>query len=86
MGSSEEEEEEELRVESRVESRVEAPNTEMLFSPTSLDECVREWDDLEKNYQQIQVQKQPVKEVLLGSEPAWTTSTEAGTGELKKPD
>lgn len=27
----------------------------MLFSPTSLTECVREWDDLEKNYQQIQV-------------------------------
>lgn len=27
----------------------------MLFSPTSLTECVREWEDLEKNYQQIQV-------------------------------
>lgn len=34
----------------------------MLFSPTSLTECVREWDDLEKNYQQIQV-NQPARKL-----------------------
>lgn len=27
----------------------------MLFSPTGLSECLREWEDLEKGYQQIQV-------------------------------
>ena len=26
----------------------------MLFSPAGLSECVREWEDLEKDYQQIQ--------------------------------
>lgn len=26
-----------------------------MLTPTSLTECVREWNDLEKNYQQIQV-------------------------------
>ncbi|TNM84494.1 hypothetical protein fugu_008672 [Takifugu bimaculatus] len=39
----------------------------MLFSPTSLTECVREWEDLEKNYQQIQdthrLYKQKLEEV-----------------------
>lgn len=34
-----------------------AKAAKMLFSPKSLSECVREWDDLEKNYQQIQVSR-----------------------------
>lgn len=28
---------------------------EMLFNPTGLKECLQEWDDLEKDYQQVQV-------------------------------
>lgn len=28
---------------------------EMLFNPTGLTECLQEWEDLEKDYQQIQV-------------------------------
>ncbi|KAA8586543.1 hypothetical protein FQN60_000379 [Etheostoma spectabile] len=39
----------------------------MLFSPTDLSECFREWEDLEKNYQQIQdthrLYKQKLEEV-----------------------
>ncbi|XP_034746284.1 transmembrane protein 120A-like isoform X3 [Etheostoma cragini] len=39
----------------------------MLFSPTDLSECFREWGDLEKNYQQIQdthrLYKQKLEEV-----------------------
>ncbi|XP_035523027.1 ion channel TACAN-like isoform X1 [Morone saxatilis] len=39
----------------------------MLFSPTGLGECFREWEDLEKNYQQIQdthrLYKQKLEEV-----------------------
>uniref|UniRef100_A0A8C9YVK8 Transmembrane protein 120Aa n=1 Tax=Sander lucioperca TaxID=283035 RepID=A0A8C9YVK8_SANLU len=39
----------------------------MLFSPTGLTECFREWEDLEKNYQQIQdthrLYKQKLEEV-----------------------
>lgn len=39
----------------------------MLFSPSGLAECVREWEDLEKNYQQIQdthrLYKQKLEEV-----------------------
>lgn len=35
--------------------RCSSPKAGKMFSPTSLTECVREWDDLEKNYQQIQV-------------------------------
>uniref|UniRef100_A0A1A8K1P9 Transmembrane protein 120A n=1 Tax=Nothobranchius kuhntae TaxID=321403 RepID=A0A1A8K1P9_NOTKU len=39
----------------------------MLFSPTNISECVREWDDLEKGYQQMQdthrLYKQKLEEV-----------------------
>ncbi|KAK1882779.1 Transmembrane protein 120A [Dissostichus eleginoides] len=39
----------------------------MLFSPSGFTECLREWDDLEKNYQQIQdthrLYKQKLEEV-----------------------
>ncbi len=28
---------------------------EMLFNPTGLNECLQEWEDLEKDYQQVQV-------------------------------
>lgn len=31
------------------------PGKNMLFNPTGLVECLREWEDLEKNHQQIQV-------------------------------
>ncbi|KAK3550102.1 hypothetical protein QTP86_020674 [Hemibagrus guttatus] len=39
----------------------------MLFSPTSLTECIQEWDDLKKDYQQVQethrLYKQKLEEV-----------------------
>lgn len=31
------------------------PEGKMLFSPGGLSECLREWEDLDKDYQQIQV-------------------------------
>lgn len=45
----------------------------MLFNPTGLPECLREWEDLEKNYQQIQVKiwktkQNKTKQSLDGSE------------------
>lgn len=43
----------------------------MLCNPTDLAECLREWEDLEKNYQQIQVKKNLNKteqKLLVGSQ------------------
>lgn len=45
----------------------------MLFNPTGLAECLREWEDLEKNYQQIQVknetkQNKTEQNLLVGSQ------------------
>lgn len=56
MLSEEVEEEEEEKVKGKKLSAT-AKEGKMFLSPTSLTECVREWEDLEKNYQQIQVNR-----------------------------
>lgn len=47
----------------------------MLFSPTGFPECLREWEDLEKNYHQIQVS------YTEGSEPCSGKLTVTGGSE-----
>lgn len=44
----------------------------MLFSPTELSECFREWDDLEKDYQHIQVGLVIASPALVNNKP-WQT-------------